>query len=98
MLKTADTACVYDSYEAQICHESVAIARTVACQMGQGLHLVTLGYDMYVKVKCNTREKHWPCARSLLLCVYLQADMDLWDMCTQVTQLHQDPEKPKAAL
>lgn len=41
MVKTADTACVYDSYKAQICHEGVAIARTVAWQVGQGLHLVT---------------------------------------------------------
>ena len=41
MVKTADTACVYDSCKAQICRDSVAIARTVACQVGQGLHLIT---------------------------------------------------------
>jgi len=42
LVKSADNICVYDSCKVQIRHDSVAITRTVACQVGQGLHLITI--------------------------------------------------------
>ncbi len=50
-----------------------------------------------VECDCKTCVQYWTCAKSAWQ-LYLQVDVLLWEMCTQLTQLHQGPEKPKALL
>ncbi len=67
-----------------------AITITCAGRVGKAYHI-------NVKCDCKTCVQHWTYARSAWR-LYLQADVLLRDIFTQLTQLHQDPNKPKAAL
>ena len=51
--------------------------------------MATVTAKMYVQ--------DWTYARSAWR-LYLQADVLLWDKFTQLNQLHQDPNKPKATV
>jgi len=70
--------------------KKVCMTMTSAGQVGTADHT-------NVECDCKTCVQYWTCAKSAWQ-LYLQVDVLLWEMCTQLTQLHQGPEKPKALL